>query len=414
MYKINNDFNKLWFGETVSMFGAQISMLAIPLLAVMLLEATPMEMGILTACGSFPFFLFSLFIGAIVDNHKRKPLLIIANIGSFTFLTMIVSLYWFSLLTMNTLYILQFLLASMAVLFELTYLSYVPSLVDKDKLSTSNSKLEGSRAVAQMGGPGIGGILVEILSAPFALITHACSYVVSTISLLLIKKEEQVVKSAQNKSVFGQIKEGLSVLVKNKVLLSITSTTALLNSLKSSFSAVYIIYVVEMLSINSSLLGIIVGIGSVGALIGASITTFLTKKVGIGKSILTGCLFYCLGIIIVPFIPATPYVSTVFLIIAQFFTALGGTIYFISQVTLRQTITPNNLLGRVNASNRFISRSFAPFGALLGGALASFLSVKMALLIIAVASLIPIVFMLASPIMRIHSVEDATDKYKIN
>jgi MFS family permease len=404
---MKNDFNKLWFGETISMFGAQISMLAIPLLAVTLLDASPMEMGILIACGLFPFFLFSLFIGVIVDNNKRKPLLIIANIGSFTFLLMIVLLYWFGLLTMNILYILRFLLASMAVLFELTYLSYVPSLVGKGKLPTSNSKLEGSRAVAQMGGPGIGGILVEILSAPFALIIHTCSYVVSTISLLLIKKQEKIVKSKQDKHIFGQIKEGLSVLIKNKILLSITSNTALLNSLTSAFTAVYVLYVVEILSINSGMLGMIIGIGSIGALVGASITTVLAKKVGIGKSILIGCLCYCLGIIIIPFIPAIPYVSTVFLIIAQFFSALGGTIYFISQVTLRQTITPNNLLGRVTASNRFISRSFAPFGALIGGALASFLSIKMTLFIIAVASLVPIIFLLFSPIMKVHSVQDA-------
>lgn len=409
----NNDFNKLWFGETISMFGAQLTTLAIPLVAVILLNASPMEMGLLTAFSTLPFFLFSLFIGIIVDNNKRKPLLIIANIGSMIFLTNIAIFYWFDLLTIYILCIIQFLLASMAVLFELTYLSYVPSLVEKENLSGSNSKLEGSRAVAQMGGPGLGGILIQVFSAPVAIIIDVFSYLISTISLFAIRTEEDVVKSNGKIKIFSQIKEGLLVLIKHKILMSISSATALLNFFGSAFAALYVIYVVENLLISPTLLGIILGLGSVGALIGAFIATVITKKMGIGKSILIGSLFSGLGVIIVPLAPDTLLVSTPLLILAQLFIGLGGTIYFISQVTLRQTITPTNLLGRVNASNRFITRGFMPLGAILGGALASVLNIKIALLIISLGAFTPALFIGLSPIIKIFSTKDAIDNYKV-
>lgn len=245
MKKKFNDFSKLWLGKSISMFGAQISTLAIPLTAVLVFHASPSEMGILQALNTLPFFIFSLFIGAVVDQYKKRPLLIMANLGSILFLCTIPLFFWLELLTMSIVYIVTFLVATMAVIFELAYLSYLPSLVNKNELSSGNSKLEGSRAVAQMAGPSVAGILIQLVSAPLAILFNALTYIVSIVSLSFIKKNEAPPIKKQKQNIFLQIKQGLEALLKHPILRALSSSTALLNFFGSAFAALYLIYVVK-------------------------------------------------------------------------------------------------------------------------------------------------------------------------
>ncbi|OPD56276.1 MFS transporter [Bacillus anthracis] len=402
----NNNFSKLWIGETVSMLGSQISTLAIPLTAVLFLNASAKEMGIMQMMATLPFFMFSLFIGVLVDNMKRKPLLILANIGSFLLLASIPLLYWSSLLTITILFMIQFLIACMTVLFELTYLSYLPTLVERENITECNSKLEGSRAVSQIAGPSIGGVLVQFFSAPFAIILDAFSYIISTIFLLLIDKKEEQSQKKEKVRVFFQIKEGLIILVKNPILCSLSISTALLNFFGSAFSSLYVIYTVKSLSLNASLLGIIIGIGSIGALLGASIATKLNKILGLGNTIIVSCLISGFGVMLVPLTSTNIMITVPILILSQLLIGLGGTMYFISQVSLRQATTPDHLMGRVNASNRFISRGFMPIGALLGGVLGGIIGVKLTLILVSIGALSPAVWTMFTPVRTIKDLSE--------
>ncbi|MFC5775871.1 MFS transporter [Ectobacillus antri] len=410
-----SDFSKLWVGETISMLGSQISTLAIPLTAVVFLNASPKEMGIMQAMATLPFFLFSLFIGVLVDNRKRRPILIMSNIASLVLLASVPLLYWLDTLTISILVIVQFFIASMAVIFELTYLSYLPTLIDKDKITECNSKLEGSRAVAQIAGPSAGGLLVQIFSAPFAIIIDSLSYLFSVIFLMQIDKKEEAPQKPNKVKVFRQIGEGIITLVRNPILRSLSVSTALLNFFGSAFSSLYVIYVIKNLSINSSSLGIIVGIGSIGALVGATIATKLNKIIGIGNTIILASLISGLGVILVPAITTTNFLILVsILVLSQICIGLGGTVYFISQVSLRQAVTPNHLMGRVNASNRFISRGLMPVGALLGGIIGEVVGVKYTLILISIGAFSPAIWTLFTPVKKLKDISELNSENQVS
>lgn len=415
MQKKFNDFSKLWLGESISMFGAQISTLAIPLTAVLVFHASPSEMGILQALNTLPFFIFSLFIGAVVDQYKKRPLLIMANLGSILFLCTIPLFFWLELLTMSIVYIVTFLVATMAVIFELAYLSYLPSLVNKNELSSGNSKLEGSRAVAQMAGPSVAGILIQLVSAPLAILFNALTYIVSIVSLSFIKKNEASPIKKQKQNIFLQIKQGLEALLKHPILRALSSSTALLNFFGSAFAALYLIYVVNTLAIGPSLIGLIVGLGSLGALLGAFTATKLNNNLGLGSTLLLATLSSALGMLCVPLAPSSSTLFTIpILMLSQLLIAFGGTVYFISQVSLRQSITPSHLLGRVNASNRFISRGCMPLGGVMGGILGGTIGLKFTLILMAFGAITPAIVIALSPVYRVKKIDDVQEAYKID
>lgn len=408
-FKITN-FNKLWIGETISLLGSQITILAIPLTALIYLDASPTAMGLLQAMSSLPFFLFALFIGVLVDNRRRKPILMSSNMISCILLMLIPILFWLDILSIPLLLILQFLLATMTVVFELTYLSYLPSLINKEEITSSNSKLEGSRAIAQVTGPSMGGLLIQLITAPFAIMVNILTYFISVLFLASITKKEDPPQRTHDVNIFRQIAEGLLTLIKNEILRSLSISTALLNFFGSAFSALYLIYVVKNLSINPTTLGTILGIGSIGALLGAGFANRINNKLGIGYTIIISTLISGFGVMLIPLISTDNlFITFPALVFSQVCIGFGGTVYFISQVSLRQAITPNHLLGRVNASNRFISRGLMPLGAFLGGLAGELLSVKTALIIISLGAFSPAIWTLLTPVKNIKKLSDIND-----
>jgi MFS family permease len=407
----NKNFQLLWYGQTISLFGSQISMIAIPLTAVTILNATSFQMGILQALHSLPFFLFSLFVGVWIDRTKRKPFLLYANVISAALLLTIPLLYFFDILSIYHLYVIIFLTATAGMIFELAYLSYIPSVVTTNHLAAANSKLEASRSISSIAGPSLAGGLIAILTAPFAMIIDAISFLISSILIHFVKSDEQM-NPTNNKNIFKAIKEGLAIILKEPIFKSITFSTAILNFCGSAFGAVYILYVVNFLGISSFSLGLILGLGSAGALLGSFITNKFIQSLGIGRTLMISCIFIVFGSIIVPLIPAqvNPYTKLILLCFGQLLSSIGSTVYFITQVTLRQTITPNHLLGRVNASNRFISRGFMPIGAFIGGILGSWISIKLTLLIFGFGFILSAIILLLSPVAKL---KEMTEGYKI-
>jgi MFS family permease len=407
----NKNFYLLWYGQTVSLFGSQISVIAVPLTAVTLLNATSWQMGVLQALGSLPFFLFSLFVGVWIDRAKRKPFLLYANIISALLLLTIPLLYFLGILHMHHLYIIIFLTATASMIFELAYLSYMPSIVATKHIAKANSKLEASRSISSIAGPSLAGWLISILTAPFAIIIDVLSFLISSILISFIKSNEQV-QPTKSQNLFQSIKEGLVIILKEPIFKSITFSTAILNFCGSAFGAVYILYLVKSLEISSFYLGLVLGAGSAGALLGSFVTNPLIVRLGIGKSLIVSCLMIVFGSIIVPPIPihVNLYVKFLLLCLGQLFSTIGSTVYFITQVSLRQTITPNHLLGRVNASNRFISRGFMPIGAFAGGILGSWISIKLTLLIFGFGFVLSAIILLLSPVAKLKEI---TEEYKI-
>jgi MFS family permease len=264
------DFLKLWTGESISLLGSQITFLALPLTAVTWLEATPFEMGLLGALEFAPFLLFSLVAGVWADRLPRRPILIIANIGRALLLGSIPLLALNDRLTMDYLYVIAFGVGLLTVFFDVAYQSYLPVLVAREQLVEGNSKLEGSRSVAEIGGPALAGGLVQAFTAPIAIAVDAVSFLFSAFFLGLIRRREETGHSAGKwKPMWGEIREGLDVVFHSPILCSIAGCTATNNFFSNVRFAVLTIYAVRELGIEPGLLGIIFAVGSVGALIGA-------------------------------------------------------------------------------------------------------------------------------------------------
>jgi len=403
----NNNFRLLWYGQTISLFGSQISMIAIPLTAVTILHANAFQMGVLQTLHSLPFFLFSLFVGVWLDRAKRKPFLLYTNLLSFVLLLAIPLLYFSDLLTIHHLYIIVFLTATAGMVFELAYLSYIPSIVTTNQLSLANSKLEASRSVSSIAGPSLAGGLIAMLSAPFAIVLDAISFLISAILIRFVKSNEEI-STISNRNIFQSIKEGLSIILNEPLFKAITFSTAVLNFCGSAFGAVYILYLVNFLEMSPPFLGFILGLGSAGALIGSFITNKLLNSFGIGKTLLVSCVLILVGSIITPIIPKTLGPSSIFTLLSlgQLLSSTGSTVYFITQVSLRQSITPNHLLGRVNSSNRFISRGFMPVGAFVGGALGNWISVKLVLLLFGLGFFFSVLILLISPVAKLKQIPE--------
>lgn len=404
-------FRRFWIGQSISMFGTQITVIALPLTAVYLLNATPAEMGIFQAVATAPFFIFGLFAGVWVDNKRRRPLLIFSNLLTALFLALVPLGVWLNFLNITMLYIVLFLAASSSLIFELAYLSFIPTLIKREELAEGNSKLEISRSLAQVAGPGIAGWLISIITAPFAIIIDTICYLISALFISSIHVEEPNPKKVENTNIWIQIGEGLKVIITHPILRSISASTATLNFCRTMFDTAFMLFIVKQLHLTPSQIGLVLGIGSCGALCGALFASKWSQRFGIGSSIIGACIMVTIGGILVPIATKPLFLALPLLILGQAFIGFGNTVYFVNQVSLRQAITPNHILGRVNASNRFISRGAMPLGGLAGGALGTWFGVQETIFIAAIGYLLSIALLYFSPVRKIRTLSDIeTDK----
>jgi MFS family permease len=403
----NRDFLLLWGGQSVSQVGAAVSNVALPLAAVLVLHANAAQMGILGAANRAPFLLVGLFAGVYADRVRRRPLLIAADVTRAVLVAALPALYLLGRLAMIDLYAIAFLVGSMTVLFDVAYQSYLPALVSREALVEGNSRLEVTRAVSQVAGPSLGGVLVQWLGAPLAIAANALTYVVSVLSLLAIRGREPAPEPASHPTVWGQIGEGLRVVFGNRTLWSIAGCTSTSNFFGSISGAVYVLYVVRSLHLPPALLGLVYGVGSVGALLGALAASRLGLRIGTGPSIIAGIMAAEVGNLLVPLAPGVLALALPILVAAQLVGGLGSTTYNIQQVSLRQAITPHRLLGRMNASMRFIVWGSIPLGSLAGGALAQRIGLHPTLWIGAAGGLTAGLWLLLSPVRTLRRQPEA-------
>jgi len=398
----HSEFVKLWSGHTISRFGSEISQLAIPLTAALVLNASPAQMGLLGAFEFAPFLLLSLFAGVWVDRLPRRPILIVADIGRALFLGSIPVAALVGALRIEQLYLVGILTGAFTVFFDVADQSYLPVLVNREHLVEGNSKLEMSRSVAQITGPGVAG--VQLVTAPMAVAVDAASFVASMIFLLFIRASEPppVPHADAPSSIWGELREGLAVVLGNPLLRSIAGCTGTSNLFSNAMFAVYVLYLTRQLGIGPALLGLILAAAGPGALLGALVAGNVAARFGLGTTIIGSALVGAAVNLLVPLAGGPIVVVAGMLMLSQFIGGITNPIYNINQVSLRQAITPDRLQGRMNASVRFLVWGTIPIGALLGGTLGEAFGLWPTLVAMSLCGLLAPLWIVFSPVRALR------------
>ena len=404
------DFLKLWTAETISQFGTQVSLLAIPLVAVTLLEATPFEVAMLGTIEFLPFILFSLPAGAWVDRLRRRPILIVGDIGRALLLASIPIAFALDVLTIWQLYVVGFAAGTLTVFFDVAYQSYLPSLVDRDQLIEGNSKMEVTRTLAQTAGPALSGGLIGILTAPIAILIDSISYGISAFFVFLIRRREPTPDrhvdehGEARQGLRKEVSAGLRYVLGNRYLRGIAAATGTSNLFSNIAFATFIVYAVRELGLSPTEIGIVFGVGNVGALIGAVTGDRWSRRFGLGHTIVGSMALTAPGILLVALAPAQAPIP--FLVAATALTGFSSVVYNISQVSFRQAITPPTMQGRMNATMRFIVWGTIPVGSILGGILATTLGLHEAIWIGGIGSILAVIPLLITPVHTLKTMPE--------
>ena len=410
----HSDFLRLWSAETVSQFGTQVSQLALPLTAVLVLDATAFQVAVLGTVEFLPFMLFTLPAGVWVDRLRRRPILIAGDFARAVLLISIPVAYLAGSLTLDQLYVVGFLVGTCTVFFDVSYQSYLPSLVDREHIIEGNSKLEISRSAAQMGGPGLGGVLVQLLTAPYAILVDAASFLGSGLFILGIRKQEPAPEphavEAGKPSLWTELKEGLRFVLSNPNLRAQAACTATSNFFSQLVFAIVIVFLVRKIGLTPGVIGLVISLGSVGALIAAFTATRISARFGIGPTTIGVGLLWGPGTLLVALAPIGNAAIPV-LVLAQLLLGFAVVVYNIVQVSYRQAICPPRLQGRMNSVMRFIVWGTIPLGSLTGGALGTTIGLRETMVIGSIGSALAILWIVFSPQRQLREmpepVEDA-------
>ncbi|WEH35265.1 MFS transporter [Streptomyces sp. AM 4-1-1] len=395
----DREFLKLWTGESVSQMGAQITQLALPLAAVYQFEASSSQLGLLNAASFAPFLGATLFIGVWVDRRRRLPLMIWSNVGRALLVGSVPLCAALDVLSIGYLYVVALLIGVLTVLFDVSYQSYLPSLIRREQLVEGNSKLQATSSLAQIGGPGLAGLLVGWLTAPVALLANAFGYVVSVAGLLAIRRPEPApAVPVQRVSTARGIAEGLRMVFRNAPIRAIALEAGTYNLCWMSLQTLFVLYAARELGMGPATIGLVLGIGAVGSLVGAVCASRLKDRLGLGRAVIAELVLCCAAPVLVPLAPGAGPLSYTMYVTAFACCGIGSTMSTIHVVSLRQVITPDHLLGRVNAGCRFIAWGPLPLGALIGGYLGDAVGLRPALYITAFGFLFALLWVVFSPV----------------
>lgn len=378
-------FVLLWSGETVSQTGAQVSLVAVPLTAISTLHAGPTEVALLTALQYVPVLLITLFAGAWLDRHRRRPVLIATNVARFGLIMLIPVGYLTGLLSLGLLYLVTFAIGLLTAVSDVAYLVYLSSLVAREQLVEANAKLEGVYSIAQIGGPGLGGMLVQLVTAPVALVANAGAYLLAAGTFLGIRKPESVDhEQHERRPMRAEITEGLRAIFGHRVLRLLVAQLAVYNLFEQIVITLYLLFGIRELKLDAGELGVVLTTASVGGLGGALVAGRAAATLGTGRCIVGSMVISAAGLLAVPFAPATPVVAVVVLISGFIVYGFGLGIFNVHSLTVRIALAPKGLIGRVTATCRLIIYGTIPIGALLSGLLGNLVGIRMAIMLGAV------------------------------
>ena len=403
----HRDFMKLWTGQTISQLGDEVTQLAIPLVAALTLEVTPFEFGLLGVLQFLPFILLTIPAGVWVDRMRRRPIMIGANVGRAVLLTSIPVSFLTGWLTLWQLYVVAFAIGCLEVFFDVAYQSYLPSVVERDRLVEGNAKLEISVSATSFIGPSIAGFLAELLRPAIAIFFDVVSYLGSIVFLILIRRPEVPPQphdpaTGPRPSMRQDATEGLRYVLGHRYLRYIAACTGTLNLFGNLGGAILILYIVQQLGLTAGTIGIVLSIGNLGVLVGALLSERVGRWIGIGPTIVWSALFSSFSLIAVALAPREAPVP--FLIAGGFIGTVTAVIYNVNQVSLRQAITPDRMLGRMNATMRFIVWGTIPIGALAGAVLGGVIGLQATIWVGAIGSFLGFLPVLLSPVRSLKEI----------
>jgi len=407
-------FLKLWIGQSVSVIGSQISGLAFPVLAVTYLHANEFEMGLLNAADTSAFLVFGLLAGALVDRWVKRKVMLVADLVRMVAVAVIPILWMLGVLNIYHLIVIGAVLSIATVFFDVSYQSYIPILLPKEYIGIGNARLETSSQISGIAGPGIVGALLNIFKAPVILIFDAVSFFISALSLWFIKDREQPKPKEDRKPLKTEIAEGLKFVWNQKLIRAISFTTSTSNLFGTVVGTMFALYLLSPKNLNLSVtsFGILMSIGSIGGLIGATATPRLIKLVGEGPLVVWSALLSGAVQFLIPLAWYIPHDWALVPLAGQaFFTSFFALTYNITQVTARQRLCPEHLLGRMNASIRFMVWGSMPIGALISGVLGTVFGVLPTIWIGCIFGLFSAGFVFFSPLRTMRQMPDKPDEY---
>lgn len=401
------DFAKLWSAATVSVMGSQITLIAVPFIALTMLHASAFEVSLLAAVEMLPFLLFTLPAGAWLDRVRRRPILIAADLGRGATLLAIPIAYVTGALALWQLFVVAFVSGTLTAFFDVADQSYLPSLLDRDDLVAGNANLQISYSAAQIGGPTLGGNLIAIVAAPLTIVADALTFFVSGAFLAAIRKpeprpERQTDQEGRHTSLWTEIRLGLRYVLGHPYLRPIAGCTATSNLFGSALFAVWPVLIWQELELSPAFYGTIMGVASVGFLVGAALASRLPRRVGLGRTIVLSAAVSSPAFLLLTLTPASLGWAAVTLSVGWFVAGFSQVIYNVAQVSLRQAITPLSMQSRMNATMRFIVWGTIPIGSVLGGMLATILPIRVALVAAALASFLAFLWVFFSPVRSLR------------
>jgi MFS family permease len=399
-------FRRFWLGETVSLFGDQVTLIALPLTAVLVLDAGPAQMGYLVAAELVPNLLFSLHAGAWIDRRgRRREAMIATNLGRGALIATIPLAYAFDALTMEQLYVVAFLAGTLTVIFGVAWASLFTTLVEREEYVAASSLLHGSRAFSFVAGPSVGGVLVQVFRAPLALVIDALSFLVSAAFLASIHPREAETEEAES----GHIVAGLRYILQTPIIRASLAATATVNFFNFMFWALFILFATRTLDVEPGTLGLVLGAAAVGGLIGSIVTGRVSRRIGIGPAFVFGCVLFPAPLVLVPLAGGPQPVVLAMLFSAEFLSALGVMIVDISAGSIFAAQIPERLRARVSGAYTFVNYGVRPLGSLAGGALGAAIGLRPTLWIATLGALLGVLWLLPSPLPRLRELPETAE-----
>ncbi len=409
----HRDFRRLWAGQAISQVGTQVSILAIPVIAVQLLHAGPIQMGVLNASETLAFLVIGLPAGAWVDRWRKRRVMMRNDLFRALALLTLPLAWLLGGLTFVQLVVVSVVVGACTVFFDVAYQSYLPTMVSGGQLVEGNGKLSSTENAARMAGPALAGGLLQLLAGPLVILIDAISYLFSAAFLRSIGQPDPIPSRDGRRPLRTEIAEGLQFVIRHPLLVRITACTSLSNLANGIFSALEVLFLLKVLRLPTGTLGLVFSAGAVGGLLGAVMSGRVSHLVGEGRIIPLSAVVGSIGLVATPAAALLPTQlwQIVLLITSQAVFSAGVVTYNVTQVSFRQRLCPPRLLGRMNASVRFLVWGVVPIGGLLGGLLGELIGVTATLWLAVVGQALAAIPTLASPLIGMRELPSELDAH---
>ncbi len=398
----NRDFVKLWAGESVSLIGTEVTQFAMPLVAILTLNATVLQVGVLNALRFVPVIVLSLFAGVWLDRRRRRPVLIACALANALLIGLVPITSVAGVLSIGVLYVVVTLTGALSMTYDVGSMSYVPALVERKHLSQGNGAIQASSSFAGVAGPGLAGFLVGLITAPITLAVDAVSYLFVVAGLLTIKRREPEPEPVPpDTTVWRSVTEGLRAVYGNSMLRALLSQGTVMNLSFGIFITIFVVYAIRTLGLRPLELGIVMAAAAIGSLVGATFTGRITRALGLGRTMIITVILVSVSPVLLLLPRDASLLAISVLGLSQFLSGFNVTVNNVNAITIRQLVTPSRLMARMNATYRMQLFGVAPIGMLGGGLIGTAFGLRTGLIIAVIGMAIPVVWIFFSPVYRL-------------